>query len=417
MGMVCYDRDGGPFWTARGPLAQKVSPLVAAIAEAIRQDIHRGTWLRGRPLDANRTLAERYGVSRGVVRAAVEALAEEGTVVTEPNCRPIVAAGARLTERTKTDHISVWLWPSTSDYIASAVFRGLQAGLEGSNYRVVVGTPSRGDDWDQALGDEVRFLESVAEDATCAGALVWPLGEKEIIPALTRCRDLRLPIVFVDREPPPGWAGDVVCTENEGSATEVAEYLRRLGHRRTAILANRDSASSVRDRIAGFKQGMAGAGVSVGIYSPEPGESEIHAYRRALEPLFRVESPPTALFCINDSLALGALEALGSLGIRTPEDVSVVGFDGLLRWLPGGGHLTCAHQNFRRMGELAARLLLRRIAERGDPDVPRRCILLEAPLVVRETTAAPKVDPTAGPKAGQETQSPHGSSPKSVYAD
>lgn len=376
---------------------QKVSPLVASIAETIRQDVRRGALRRGRPLEANRTLAERYGVSRGVVRAAVEILAQEGWLVTEPNCRPIVAGRNNAAERIKADHINVWLWPSTSDYIAAAVFRGIQAGLEGSSYRLVVGTPRRGDDWNQALGDEVRFLESVAQDATCAGALVWPLGEAEIIPALSRCRDLRLPIVFVDREPPLGWAGDVVSTDNVGSAAEVADYLRRLGHRRTAILSNRDSASSVQDRVAGFRRGMGGAEVPVGVYSPKDGEPELQAYLRALEPLFRADPRPTALFCVNDSLALGALEALASLGIGTPDDVSVVGFDGLLRWLPGGGHLTSAHQNFRRMGELAAQLLMRRIAEMGDPDVPRRCILLEAPLVVRETTSAPKADPTASP--------------------
>ncbi|MCW5942748.1 MAG: GntR family transcriptional regulator [Fimbriimonadaceae bacterium] len=378
-------------------LVHKISPLVASVAESIRKEIRQGGLVQGRPLEAERALAARFGVSRGVTRQAVDVLVREGWVVAQPRCRPIVAGRPKAADRTKADHINVWLWPSTSDYVASAVFRGIQDGLQGSDYRLVVGTPRRDDDWDGALSDEVRFLDSLSQDDACAGALVWPLGEQEIMAPLAKCREARLPVVFIDREPPMGWVGDVVSTDNVGAAAEVAEFLKRLGHRHTAILSNRDSASSVRDRVEGFRRATGDGHVPVAVFSPQEGESDADAYRRALAPVFAEATRPTALFCINDSLALGALDALTRLGIVTPGDVSVVGFDGLLRWLPGGGHLTSAHQNFRRMGELAAQLLLRRIAERGDPDLPRRYVLLEAPLVVRETTAPPKADRTASP--------------------
>jgi len=381
------------------------TPLALSLANTIRQEIRTGSLREGRALPPERDLAKSYNVSRGVVRQAVDSLAREGWLVRQPNCRPVVARGRFTIDRTKADHINVWLWPSTSDFVASSVFRGIQDGLKGSPYRLVVGTARTDGGWAAAIHDEVDFLCQVSDDPTCAGALLWPIGEEEMMEPLQKAQAARLPLVFVDREPPLGWAGDVVCTDNYGSAREVAIELYRRGHRKLAILSNRDTASSVRERISGFLAGLKECGgsgePSILTFSPLEGETDADAYRRTLARLPR-EDGPTAVFCINDSLALGALEALEQLGFSVPGDLSVAGFDGLLRWIPGGGRLASAHQDFRRIGELAIQLLLRRIAEDGDPDLPRRHLLLPAPFVARESVGAPNADRLAGHRAGRE---------------
>ena len=100
-----------------------------------------------------------------------------------------------------------------------------------------------------------------------------------------------------------------------------------------------------------------------------------------------METPPTAIFAVNDHIALQVCDALRERKIAIPYQMSVIGFDGLLRWVPGGGYLTTSLQDFERIGRLAAELVYHRMGF-GTADACRH-ILLDAPLLVRGTTAPP----------------------------
>jgi LacI family transcriptional regulator len=186
----------------------------------------------------------------------------------------------------------------------------------------------------------------------------------------------------------------------------AVEHLLQLGHRRVGLLLNGDTASSVTERQEGYKRALHAAGIDanqmpVGRFDPLPGESESACIQRALSPLISGAQACTAIVAVNDITAIAALEGLEARGIRVPEDMSLVGFDGLLRWVPGGGQLTSPSQDFFRYGELAAELLLERIAD-NDPQRPRRHVLLDAPLVIKSSTAP--VSPTTGPTLGLENK-------------
>jgi len=130
----------------------------------------------------------------------------------------------------------------------------------------------------------------------------------------------------------------------------------------------------------------------------EPGESDGAGVDRVIASLMRLDQPPTAIFAVNDTLALHAMDALSRLNVRVPEQVSVFGFDGLLRWVPGGGTLSTVYQNFSRIGEIAAELLFERI-QKGDSNTHRH-VLLEAPLAIAGSTAPPQKDPDPGSSSG-----------------
>jgi len=391
----------------RGSFLKVGSPLAKALAEKLRDEIRRGNLASGSPLPPERDLSDLYSVSRTTVRLAVDHLSREGWLERQAHCRPVIRATQihARPKKTATDHISVWLWPSTNDFVAANVFRGIQSGLHDSPFRVVVATAGQCD-WETAQEREVAFVEQVADDETCAGGLLWPISDSRLIPALNRCDEHGVPIVFMDRQPPKGFAADVVCCDNVGSTRRAVEHLLQLGHRKIGLLLNRDTASSVVERQEGFRRALTGAGIDpdtvpVGRFDPQTGESDLAAVQRALNPLVAGADPVTAIFAINDVTAIAALEGLEARGIRVPRDISLVGFDGLLRWVPGGGRLTSPSQDFFRYGELAAELLLERIAD-SDPMRPRRHVLLDAPLVVKDSTAAP-ASPTTGPRLGLET--------------
>jgi len=173
-------------------------------------------------------------------------------------------------------------------------------------------------------------------------------------------------------------------------------HLIDLGHRRIACATSLDYVSSVLDRIAGYKNALKDAGIAFReefLYEsfPTAGETVPQAADRAAAYLMNLPEPPTAIFGINDYLAMDLCDGLIRRGVRVPEDISVAGFDGALRWTPGARPLTTADQNHERIGERAGELMIQRLS--GEPIEGYRHVLIQAPLHEHGTTAPPKSDP------------------------
>jgi LacI family transcriptional regulator len=344
----------------------------------------------GDRLPPERDIAERFEVSRLVVRDAIAILEKEHLVETKPRCRPVVVQPEvqKRRQRVRGGKIGVWLWPYTNDYAVSLLFRGVQFATQESEYRLVTGSAAHGA-WDSTVRSEAAFLSNLAQDPECVGAVIWYLGGEANLPHLNRLRERGLPIVFIDRKPPAGFPADHVGTDNFGSATRVVDSLTRMGHHRIACLTNSDWVSTVHERVRGYRRALTSAGIPVEEdlivqWTNGDDENDNEGMVRVLRGLLERENPPTAIFAINDTLALAALDTLREMGVSVPDDISVAGFDGLLRWVPGGGQLTSALQDFGRMGELAAELLLERIQEN---DVTTfRHVLLDAPTSLRGST-------------------------------
>jgi LacI family transcriptional regulator len=146
-------------------------------------------------------------------------------------------------------------------------------------------------------------------------------------------------------------------------------------------------ASALREQ--GFAQAMADAGLPV--RPPIPAGWEIDkGYAAALHVLTTVEPRPTGLFVANDRAAIGVILAATRLGLSVPEDLSVVGYDddeNVAPWLVPA--LTTVRLPHREMGEAAMQHLLERIGDETTPAGPAPRVLLECPLVVRDSVAAP----------------------------
>lgn len=365
-----------------------VSPLVATVASELASRIRSGALPSGRTLPSERQLAEEFGVSRIVIRAAVKEVQGMGLLLCKPRCRPIVQPSAPLERMPETAAgprtIAIWLWPNTADYAAASILKGIQRAVRPDQARLVVASAA-GDHWWAFVDSEERFLRSLAEDPHAMGAIVWYLGGERNRPALDAVRSAGVPLVFVDRLPPDDFDADFVGTNNDSAAYACVRHLVELGHRRIALITNSDKVSAVREREAGYRRALAEAGIAYRddllwedrLDLPEGVEA-------ALDSLLGLPHPPTAIFGINDHIALQVHEALVSRGIDVPGRISVVGFDGLLRWVPGGGYLTGAQQDFSTMGQLAAELILRR-AQEGAPRAYRH-LLLDAPLVLKGST-------------------------------
>lgn len=178
----------------------------------------------------------------------------------------------------------------------------------------------------------------------------------------------------------------VVVSVDHAEAAEIAvAHLLKLGHKRIAHITGPSRTLSVRERRRGFDRAMKKAGFSVppewvveGLFDAASGEV-------AITQLFHSKTKPTAVFTDNDELAFGAIRGAHRLGLKVPDDLSVVGFDNqrfLEVFEPG---LTTMNIPRYEMGYQAMKRLVRCIA--GDKNVAG--LRLKTELVVRQTTAHP----------------------------
>lgn len=179
--------------------------------------------------------------------------------------------------------------------------------------------------------------------------------------------------------------------DNHKAAHEITQHLIDLGHQRIAAIAGIiDGNDRARDRVTGVKSALNANGLKLTSENLIESPYEVTAGRAAMNKLMsRPDNQrPTAVFCGNDVLAIGAVLEAQSLGLDVPRDVSIVGFDNL----PLAEHLrpalTTVHVPSRRMGQAAADFVLSAVAGTQD----QNSIPLPTTLMIRKTTASPKAD-------------------------
>ncbi|MBN9334635.1 LacI family DNA-binding transcriptional regulator [Devosia sp.] len=193
---------------------------------------------------------------------------------------------------------------------------------------------------------------------------------------------IRTPAVLVDRIL-EGSRFDAVTDDNLLGAQLVTRYLLKLGHRDIAFLVGRPGISPSDERFGGFQSAMAEAGIPVreDLVRREVYKQD-HAFS-AVQQLMTRASPPTAIVCINIAQLLGTMAGLKNMGLRVPQDVSVISFDGFHPaegWAPS---ITSLSQDIATTAKQAAELLLARISGTlvGEP----RLIRVQPGLKVRES--------------------------------
>jgi LacI family repressor for deo operon, udp, cdd, tsx, nupC, and nupG len=195
-----------------------------------------------------------------------------------------------------------------------------------------------------------------------------------------------VPIVAVS-VPPAADVPQVLVGEREGGAA-VAEHLLALGHRRFGYVTGPADSYIEHERWAGFRDGLAHAGISVDAIARYPGDFHVGAGVRAAQRFLAAPERPTAVFAVSDMMAIGFMRTLRAAGVVVPRDVSVVGFDGIEFADYCEPPLTTVRQPREAMGRAAAELLLRLIA--GEPiPATERVLRLKAALRPAESTAPP----------------------------
>lgn len=195
----------------------------------------------------------------------------------------------------------------------------------------------------------------------------------------------QVPIVLLDPVSQPPSTVASVGAANWAGGRAAAEHLLSLGHRRFAVLAGRRTHLYSQARIDGFRSAVTQAGLELPDHRVAHTDWKRASAAEQATELLRATPAPTAVFACSDTMALGVYDASAALGLRIPDDVSVVGFDDLpeAQWVSPA--LTTVHQPIAEMGSSALRMLLRISADPAR-EAPRE--ELATSLVVRGSTAA-----------------------------
>jgi LacI family transcriptional regulator len=192
-----------------------------------------------------------------------------------------------------------------------------------------------------------------------------------------------IPVVAIDPHTGSGPGGPaMIDSDNIGGARDACVHLIDLGHRRIAHIRGRSDLASAHLREDGYRDALAAAGISFDPALVRDGGYQAAMTMQSAGELLALADRPTAIFAANDMSALGVLAAARELGLRVPEDLSVIGFDDIPEAAQSKPPLTTMAQPLHDLGAQALTMLIELLAGH---DVPSH-VQLPAKIVVRAST-------------------------------
>ena len=193
-----------------------------------------------------------------------------------------------------------------------------------------------------------------------------------------------IPVVCLDRLP-ENIEVDSVCVEDRTAAEMGISHLISMGHRNIAIVTGPLTLRNERERLQGFKLTMQRAGMKITSSSVwETNFQQEHIIESCKKGLLRASKRPTALFCSNGVIGLGALKAIAACGLIMPTDIAFATFDDLVEHDVFRPSITSVVQPAQQIGSCAAEILIERV--KSPSEGPRHAIRLPATLKIGESS-------------------------------
>ena len=192
-----------------------------------------------------------------------------------------------------------------------------------------------------------------------------------------------VPMVVMDWG--PNTDTDIIEDNSFTGGYIATKHLIDCGHKEIGLIAGELDKTTARTRYEGFVKAMNEANLPIhenwimeGFFEPEDGYE-------CMNKILAQDSLPTAVFCCNDVMALGAISAITEKGLRVPDDISIIGYDNIHSSRFYAPPLTTIHQSKSRLGAQAVNLLFERIANKDNDNHEKHRIALHPELVIRKS--------------------------------
>ncbi len=318
------------------------------------------------PITVSRVL-NNSGYFRPEIKARVEAAAGELHYVPNQLARSL---------RSNRTHMLALIVSDVTNPFWTTVARGVEDAASEQGYTVILGNTDENEE------KQAAYLSVLLRKRVDGVLLVPARSTSEPVKMIQK---QGVQVVVLDRAVPGAEVDIVRCSSLDGSHKLIGHLLGQ-GHRRIAVLAGPKTVSVSHERLAGYKRAFAEARVSTDDALIFHGEFTIESGQQMMNRVIESGVQPSAIFAMNNFIAIGVLKALHKLSLRVPEDISLVSFDDLPTSLVVDPFLTVVAQPAYEIGQRATQLLLQRIA---DPDgLLFQEVILPTELIIRRSSQA-----------------------------
>lgn len=354
-------------------------PLYTRVADALRAEMLAGEWDAHGRVPSEREVQRRHGVSRPTASKALAALAAEGLIVRAQGRVSELSTRRPAATRPVGGNQGVigLVAPISDNPLVQHVLRGADREAGRHGVRLLMATTG--------LMPE-REQEAIVGlvDAGVQGLLVYPVARPITNDSSDHLRSqFPVPVVLVDMCGPSLPHSQVVFDNYRAGYAQtsrlLAEGRRRIGF---CVWAIGDPGPTLDDRLAGYRDALSDAGLdpSPGLVLHYEGQGGAGATARTVLDFVRGGARVDALIASEDTSAMEIIDGLVDAGVRVHDDISVVGFDNRVEARRFHVPFFTTQPDFERMGEIACRILLDRVAGR-DPVL--RTYVLPVPLLAR----------------------------------
>jgi LacI family repressor for deo operon, udp, cdd, tsx, nupC, and nupG len=277
---------------------------------------------------------------------------------------------ARHLRRLETKTILV-IVPDITNTFFSKILRGIESVAIQNGYQVILG------DTVNSIAREYEYLDLLRQKQVDGMILLTARMERELVEEIAENYPVVLACEYIEGSKIP-----TVSIDNISSARKATEHLIRLGHERIAYISGPMNIILGRDRLKGYQQAMAQYELEVKYSLIQEGDFSYESGYNLMMKYLAMENPPTAVFAANDEMAIGAIKAAKSHGIKIPEEIAIVGFDDIKIASIFEPALTTIAQPTYEIGTKAMDMLLKLI--KGE-EMKKRQFVLDNQLIIRES--------------------------------
>jgi len=367
-----------------------VVSLHAQLHNQLRQIILSGRWPNGARIPSETQFAEHLKLSRSTVRLALQQAEIEGLIERRAGRGTFVAYTPSPEQKSRLIAFV------TCDFDAEnhlLLLNGAESEVKARGYQIVF---SRA----KTHQEETEILQGL-QQGNITGVLLWANAIHSHEKDQSWFQQFHVPITLIDREI-RGVETDCVTSDNYGGALALMEHLVELGHRRIVYLCHHEmEISTVMERYRAYRDVLQ----RIGEIPPEPwlisqpgkepnvrdalrssGDTRSADVQKIRKYMLTSTPQPTAIFAVNDYVAILAIRAMRFLGLRVPDSISIAGFDGTDLGAQLDIPLTTVAQDSFTIGKRATQILIDRIEGYAGP---ARCEIIPTQLYIRSSTAVP----------------------------
>ena len=348
-------------------------PLYKQLKQKIKKDIQDSFYQIGQIIPTEQDFCEEFAISRQTVREAITELVNEGLVERVQGKGTIVKARGPVA---RNRHMTGIIVPGLDLFISKIVV-GVEKVLSKYNYKLLFANT------DSDLELQKKYIKEL-KDEEVSGMIVFPAEDKDVDEQIKELEAEGFPLVVIDRIL-ENVDANYVTVNNTGGGYKAVDYLINLNHRHIGFVSHCFwKTSSVKDRFAGYKKALKEYQLPLeekNILSYNPYDINKKATIDMISRYLTNDDRPTALFAVNDLIAIDLINICRRLAIRIPDDLSIIGFDNSELLTRLNIPLTTIAQPKEEIGVKAAQLLI----EQVENNSPRERLVLPTKLIIRKS--------------------------------